>query len=286
MSPTTSKPTLHAKIATVQAALKGIGLSGKVNTGAFSYEYVTESDLMARLLPLLSEQKIAIYIDYPPQYVNIMQNAASVVARIQLIDGDTGETIELHTPGYAVDKQDKAIQKAMTGATRYALWKGFCIPAIAGFDDDEQSFEVQTTKPQQAASTGAAHSKASGADKATPAPPVDAASRVRHSLELLRQTNPEAADRLKAAIIADIETYEPDSDGSVLAPTTLGAWAKLIAEEYGAQANLDMLLTRLEKKHANGARDRMKTTSVLGSGIEDANQTALDEIAAETFSAP
>src|SRR5699024_1473369 len=64
---------------------------------------------------------------------------ATVKMKFTFIDGETGEEISIHSIGEGQDAGDKAVYKAITGATKYALMKVFMIPTG---DDPEQDYEA------------------------------------------------------------------------------------------------------------------------------------------------
>ena len=67
---------------------------------------------------------------------------ASVVVRLSVVDTETGESLSVTAPGYSEDfsykdnrpNGDKAVYKAITGATKYAVRSCFCLPS----DDDPE----------------------------------------------------------------------------------------------------------------------------------------------------
>ena len=68
---------------------------------------------------------------------------AWVTVKITIVDADSGESITASAPGYAEDKGDKHLYKAITGATKYAVRSFFCLPS----EDDPERPERQTNTP-------------------------------------------------------------------------------------------------------------------------------------------
>ncbi len=58
-----------------------------------------------------------------------------------------GSFVEAITVGEAIDTGDKAANKAMSDAMKYAVWQTFCIPTI-GIDSEQDSHE-QAVPPEQ-----------------------------------------------------------------------------------------------------------------------------------------
>ena len=75
---------------------------------------------------------------------------ASVTVKLTVADAETGESFSVTAPGYAEDwsykdnrpSGDKAIYKALTGATKYAVRSFFCLPSE---DDPERTSHKPTT---------------------------------------------------------------------------------------------------------------------------------------------
>ena len=59
-----------------------------------------------------------------------------------------GSYVEAVTVGEAMDTGDKAANKAMSDAMKYAVWQTFCIPTI-GVDSEVDSHEQAPPKPAQ-----------------------------------------------------------------------------------------------------------------------------------------
>ena len=65
-----------------------------------------------------------------------------MVVRLTIVDTETGESLSVTAPGYSEDfsykdnrpNGDKAVYKAITGATKYAVRSCFCLPS----DDDPE----------------------------------------------------------------------------------------------------------------------------------------------------
>lgn len=129
--------TLDQRMAWVQRKLEDVPRSGHADvstrSGAnYSYDYLTEADLMIGIRPLLAEAGIAFY--YSDAIVHVGEGAAHV--RIKITLAASGEQREFTADGYSTDMGDKHVNKAKTAAMRYWLWKTFLQPNDA--DDGEQ----------------------------------------------------------------------------------------------------------------------------------------------------
>lgn len=154
----TEKPTLGlvTKLATIMGELGSVKKEGF--NKAQGYRFVRESDVVAALVPLLAKNHIILHTsitshDRSPLYTT-QSGAQMWLTTITVdgtwIDGDTGETLPASTwVGYGADTGDKGVYKAMTGAEKYMLMKGFL---ISTGDDPEADEKVDKT----AAAAGAA----------------------------------------------------------------------------------------------------------------------------------
>lgn len=152
--------TLYQKILDAQKATGWVAKNGR--NEFHKYDYATEADILtvvksaaleAGLIIITSTaSEIGTYtIDKPPNREGYAQGSetvrwAKVILSYQVIEADTGEKIEGTFDGYAEDKSDKAIYKAMTGANKYFLMKFF---GVATGDDPEK----EETQPLPAKST-------------------------------------------------------------------------------------------------------------------------------------
>lgn len=131
--PTTEEPKgLHRKMAAAQAAIGRMQRSGhadvkdKDGKKLYSYDYLTESDLMNAVKKQLSKVGVAIYVSCVNQREEA--GATRVEVEVTFADGETGETFTVKGQGAGTDKGDKGVYKAQTGAVRYVLWKTFLVP--------------------------------------------------------------------------------------------------------------------------------------------------------------
>src|SRR5690625_2271747 len=128
-----TKKSLVQKLANVMREVKYIEKKGfnKFN----NYKYATESDVSEKVREVLSEQNVIMLPDVIEHSTREHKNRkgyteyiATVKVKITFIDGDTDEKLSIHSIGEGQDAGDKAVYKAITGATKYALMKAFMIP--------------------------------------------------------------------------------------------------------------------------------------------------------------
>jgi len=153
----TEKPAgLVTKLSTIMGELGNVEKKGF--NKAQNYRFVRESDVVAALVPLLAKHHILLHTTVTNHTLEPLYKTQSgsqmwlttVTVDGTWIDGDTGETLPASTfIGYGADTGDKGVYKAMTGAEKYMLMKGFL---ISTGDDPEADEKVD----KAAAAAGAA----------------------------------------------------------------------------------------------------------------------------------
>ena len=127
----TAPLSIHQRILAVQDELTPVKKKG-VNT-FHKYTYATEADILATLNPLLVKHGLTHYVTQDSATVE--PGKATVRVKLSIIDAATGDDLSANAWGYAEDKNsDKALYKAVTGATKYAYLKFF---GLSTEDDPE-----------------------------------------------------------------------------------------------------------------------------------------------------
>ena len=135
---------IHAKLAYIKGSVKPPVKTG--NNTFHKYTYVTELDVLEVIKPLLHEQSI----NYSISYSDIVErerigekkvtNIVTLKATLTLTDGDDPSSFTVSEAfGSAEDTGDKAVYKAMTGASKYVLLKEFGL--ASGDDPEAHTFE-------------------------------------------------------------------------------------------------------------------------------------------------
>jgi len=145
-----SEKKLVKKLAKVMDQVKYIEKKGY--NKFHKYHYATESDVSEKVREVLAENDVIMLPDIVDhatrEHINQRGNKeyiATVTVKFTFIDGETGEQLSIHGIGEGQDAGDKAVYKAITGATKYALMKTFMIPtgddpeADSGVDERNQS---------------------------------------------------------------------------------------------------------------------------------------------------
>ena len=126
-----------------------------------NYKYATAEDVLSAVNKSLAKYGIACIviptlesnIDVVNQKGNI-EHLATVSAHIQLIDSESGESVDLFGMGSGQDAADKAVMKAQTAAIKYAFMLSLCIatgddPEADAAMDERNYGEAQYQQPQQ-----------------------------------------------------------------------------------------------------------------------------------------
>ena len=122
-----------------------------------NYKYVTAEDVLQKVNASLTKHNIASIasptLDSMVEVLNRnekKEHLATVSIQVHLIDGDSGESVDLFGIGSGQDAGDKAVMKAQTAAIKYAYLLSMC---VATGDDPEADVATDenmesVTKPE------------------------------------------------------------------------------------------------------------------------------------------
>jgi len=138
-----NKTELFKKLLQVQQRLKPIAETGK-NTYQ-RYTYATALDILEPVKRTCNELGLFIYLDVTES--EIEPGKARCTVKLTAVDCETGESLSINSCGYSEDWShkenratgDKAIYKAITGATKYAVREMF----LLGSTDDPEKEEMK-----------------------------------------------------------------------------------------------------------------------------------------------
>lgn len=143
---TTDHPTIHAAI---NAVMQEVGYVQKSKSGGLRYSFASESDLINALRPSLVAHGITLHNSgvtnltletYETSSGTVMNRAVGVFS-FTFTHAPSGTSVTVSALGEGADVGDKACNKAMTGAYKYALRQTFVIET--GDDPDYQASEGQ-----------------------------------------------------------------------------------------------------------------------------------------------
>ena len=155
----TPKPTnVYAKIAAVQAELSKVGISkSRRTTPGSGYNFRGIDEVYNTLSPIMAEQGLCIL----PRILSRVSTErgtksggvlfyVTVEAEFDFVSADDGSTHTVRTFGEAMDSSDKATNKAMSAAYKYAALMTFAIPTEGDNDADATTHEVAPAQREAA----------------------------------------------------------------------------------------------------------------------------------------
>lgn len=154
----TPKPTnVYAKIAAVQSELAKVGISkSRRNQQGSGYNFRGIDEVYNTLSPIMADQGLCILpriLDRTLTERNTKSGGTLfyvvVEAEFDFVSADDGSTHTVRTFGEAMDSSDKATNKAMSAAYKYAALMTFAIPTEGDNDADATTHEVAPAKPAQ-----------------------------------------------------------------------------------------------------------------------------------------
>lgn len=142
----------------VQAALNKTGISkGRTAQQGASFKFRGIDDVYNAISPLLAEAGLCILPRMISRHCDERQSTAgkalfyvTVEAEFDLVSAEDGTRHTIRTFGEAMDSGDKATNKAMSAAYKYACFQAFAIPTEGDNDPDAHVHEVSRTMPESA----------------------------------------------------------------------------------------------------------------------------------------
>lgn len=146
-------PHVYQAIAEVQGELAKVGIAKtRRNTQGSGYNFRGIDDVYAALSPLLSAHKLVVVPRVLSREVIDRQSKnggalfyVTVHAEFDFISAIDGTVHTAATFGEAMDSGDKATNKAMSAAYKYAAFMTFAIPTEGDNDADATTHEVAVT---------------------------------------------------------------------------------------------------------------------------------------------
>jgi hypothetical protein len=143
-------PHVYQAIAAVQGELATVGIAKtRRNTQGSGYNFRGIDDVYAALSPLLAKHKLVVVPRVLTREVIERQSKnggalfyVTVHAEFDFVSAIDGTTHTAATFGEAMDSGDKATNKAMSAAYKYAAFMTFAIPTEGDNDADAVTHEV------------------------------------------------------------------------------------------------------------------------------------------------
>lgn len=158
MTETPKLTNVYAKIAAVQSELAKVGISkSRRNQQGSGYNFRGIDEVYNTLSPIMADQGLCIL----PRILGrtLTERSAKsggtlfyvvVEAEFDFVSTDDGSTHTVRTFGEAMDSGDKATNKAMSAAYKYAALMTFAIPTEGDNDADATTHEVAPAKREPA----------------------------------------------------------------------------------------------------------------------------------------
>ena len=141
---------IYESITKIMEVVPSIGKNQRNKTQGFMYRGI--DDVMNALQPLLAKNKVFIVPEILEQTreERISSKGGNLIYSICKIKykfyAEDGSSVEAITIGEGMDSGDKATNKAMAIAMKYALFQVFCIPTDEMKDPDSETPEQSTKK--------------------------------------------------------------------------------------------------------------------------------------------
>ena len=141
---------VYLAISQVAAKLAQEGISKDRKNESQGYKFRGIDDVYNALAPYLAEAKLCILPCVTDREVVERTNAkgtalfyVTVKVRFDFVSAEDGSVHHVVTYGEAMDSGDKATNKAMSAAFKYACMQAFCIPTEGDNDADATTHEVK-----------------------------------------------------------------------------------------------------------------------------------------------
>lgn len=166
MTDTPTTPRVYSAIAAVMAALATEGISKERRNQQQGYNFRGIDDVYNALSPILSRHNLCMLPRILSREVVERQTAGSdrsppkplfyvtVEAEFDLVCAEDGSKHTIRTYGEAMDMADKATNKAMSAAYKYAAMQAFAIPTEGDNDADATTHEVAAGRAQVSKAKG------------------------------------------------------------------------------------------------------------------------------------
>jgi hypothetical protein len=154
MSDQTTTLAVYTAIARVSAALAKHGISKHRKNQQQGYSFRGIDDMYNALAPLLASEGLVVLPRCLSRDVTERTTAKGsalfyvvVDVEFDFVSAVDGSRHTVRLPGEAMDSADKATNKAMSAAYKYAVMQVFCIPTEGDNDADAQTHDVAAKAP-------------------------------------------------------------------------------------------------------------------------------------------
>jgi len=139
-----SEPSIHQALAAVMADVGAVGKGRRIEQGPAKYAYRGIEDMLSKIQPAFVKHGVVCFprvlsAEYRDGTTKNGGSTREATLHVQFtFVGPAGDRIEAITVGEATDTSDKASNKAMTAAYKYALLLTLAIPTELDDQDAER----------------------------------------------------------------------------------------------------------------------------------------------------
>lgn len=207
--------TVYKAINDIAAALGRSGISKDRTGSGLSYKFRGIDDVYAALSPLLAEHKLCILPNVLERTVETHLSKSggtlfyvAVKVKFDLVSAVDCSVHSITTMGEAMDSSDKATNKAMSAAYKYAAFMTFCIPTEGDNDTENAHHEVAPPQPAHPALKKAATKLSDDIDAAQSEAEVNKLIEAANPMLLeLKEKLPLWSDKLMLKISQSLEAF-------------------------------------------------------------------------------
>jgi hypothetical protein len=148
-------PAVYGAIADVMGKLSKVGISKDNKNAQQGYKFRGIDDVYNALAPFLSESRLLILPRVLSRSVTERETKSGGALFYVVLDVEfdfvaavDGSRHVVRVVGEAMDSGDKATNKAMSAAYKYACMEAFCIPTEGDNDADAHTHEIKGINPR------------------------------------------------------------------------------------------------------------------------------------------
>jgi hypothetical protein len=208
--PTSSTvPHVFAAINAVQKALAKEGITKDRKNAQQGYSFRGIDDIFNALSSLLAENQLVMLPTYSERTVTERETktggtlfGVTLKGEFTFTSAKDGSTTKATLYGEAMDSADKATNKAMSAAYKYAALQAFCIPTEGDNDADATTHELASSKAKTAGNGASTAKKPAAEKKEEPlGKPVTALANKDQLKKLAAYRTSEAGERAVTALL-------------------------------------------------------------------------------------
>ena len=151
----TKPANVYECIAAVSAEIAQTGIAKARNNTQQNYKFRGIDDVYNALAPIIAKHKLVILpfilsrsvVERTTKTGGVLFYV-TVEAQFDFVSAHDGSKHTVRTFGEAMDSGDKATNKAMSAAYKYAAFQTFCIPTEGDNDADKTTHDVAPTAPE------------------------------------------------------------------------------------------------------------------------------------------